>query len=88
MNWNQIRTHYPHRWLLIETIKAHTEADRRILEELAVIDAYPNSVTALQSYTRLHREAPERELYVVHTDRTDLQITERRWVGTTKRMKI
>ena len=81
MNWNHIRSQYPHRWLLIEAIKAHTEADRRILEQLAVIDTYPDSVAAMQGYTRLHREAPERELYVVHTDRTGLQITERRWVG-------
>jgi hypothetical protein len=81
MNWNQIRTHYPHQWLLIEAIKAHTEADQRILEELAVIDTYPDSAVAMQGYIQLHREAPARELYVVHTDRTELQITERRWVG-------
>jgi hypothetical protein len=81
MNWNQICAHYPHQWLLIEAIKAHSEADQRILEELAVIDAYPDSVAAMQSYTRLHREAPGRELYVAHTDRTELQITERRWMG-------
>ena len=66
---------------MIEAIKAHTEADQRILEELAVIGTYPDSAVAMQSYIQLHREAPARELYVVHTDRTELQITERRWVG-------
>ena len=32
-------------------------------------------------YIQLHREAPERELYVFHTDRETLDITERRWLG-------
>lgn len=81
MKWNQIRTHYPHQWLLIEAIKAYTKVDQRILEELAVINTYPDSVTAMQGYTQLHRQAPERELYVAHTDRAELQITERRWLG-------
>ena len=34
MNWNQIRHQYPHQWLLVEAIKAHTEGNRRRLEEL------------------------------------------------------
>jgi hypothetical protein len=49
---------------LIEAIKAHTEVDQRILEQLAVIDTYPDSVAAMQGYTRLRREAQERELVV------------------------
>ena len=81
MNWNQIRHQYPHQWLLVEAIKAHTEGNRRRLEELAVIDAYPDSAAAMQGYLGLHREAPARELYVLHTDRTELDITERRWVS-------
>ncbi len=81
MNWQQSRLHYPHQWLLIEALEAHTEADRRILSNLAVIGAYPDSPSALHDYTRLHHEAPERELYVAHTDRAELEITERRWLG-------
>lgn len=81
MKWSQIRHHYPNQWLLIEAIKAHSEADRRIVEDIAVIGAFPDSAAALQDYARLHREAPERELYIFHTDREALDITERRWVG-------
>jgi gamma-glutamylcysteine synthetase len=81
MRWEEIRKHYPQQWLLVEAIKAHSEVDRRILEQLAVIGVFPDSVSAMQSYTQLHREAPERELYVFHTSREVLDVTERQWLG-------
>jgi hypothetical protein len=81
MNWQQSRLHYPHQWLLIEAVQAHTEADQRIVDNLAVIGAYADSTSALRDYARLHHAAPDRELYVAHTDRDELAITERRWLG-------
>lgn len=81
MRWEEIREHYPQQWLLVEAIKAHSELDRRILEQLAVIGVFPDSVSAMHSYTALHREAPERELYVFHTSREVLDVTERQWLG-------
>jgi len=81
MQWQEICKHYPQQWLLIETIKAHSEANRRVLDQLAVIGAFPDSMAAMQSYQQFHKEEPERELYVFHTSREKLDITERRWVG-------
>ncbi len=81
MKWQEIRTHYPQRWLLIEAIKAHSEASKRVVEQLAVVDTFSDSVIALKRYQQLHHEAPERELYVFHTSREKLDITERKWLG-------
>ena len=81
MQWQEIRQHYPKQWLLVEAIKAHSESDKRILEQLAVVGTFPDSVVAMKSYSQLHREAPERELYVFHTSREMLDIIERRWLG-------
>lgn len=47
MQWTEIRQHYPHQWLLVEAIKAHSEAGQRILEELSVVDTFPDSVIAM-----------------------------------------
>jgi hypothetical protein len=77
MTWTDIRRHYPHRWLLIEALLAHSELGSRQLEELAVVDAFPDGENALRAYLKLHRDAPVRELYVVHSDREELEITER-----------
>jgi len=81
MDWQKIRTYYPRQWLLIEAIKARSEAGKRILEQIAVIDAFADSLSAMDDYKKLKHEAPERELFVFHTSREELDITERRWLG-------
>jgi hypothetical protein len=81
MQWEELRKHYPHQWLLVEALTAHSEDNKRILERLGVLGTYPDSPTAMKAYAQLHREAPARELYVLHTSRETLDITERRWLG-------
>lgn len=81
MKWQEVRTHYPEQWLLVEAIKAHSVKNKRILEHLAVISTFPDSTAALKSYAQFHQDAPERELYVFHTSRETLDVTEKRWLG-------
>jgi len=81
MTWIDIRRHYPHQWLLVEALLAHSKAGKRHLDELAVVDAFADGETALRAYLRFHRDAPMRELYVVHSDREKLEITERALLG-------
>lgn len=81
MRWEEIRSHYPNRWLLVEAVKAHSKASRRILDELAVINVFTDSREAMQSYATLHHQNPGREFYVLHTDREKLDIAERKWIG-------
>lgn len=81
MQWTEIRDRYPQQWLLLEAIQAHSEASKRIVEQLSVVGSFPDSTTALQNYLQLHRQAPQRELYVFHSSRESLEIPERRWLG-------
>lgn len=81
MKWQEIREHYPQQWLLVEALKAYSKGNKRILQELAVVDTFSDSVSAMKSYNELHRDTPERELYIFHTSRKKLTITERRWLG-------
>ncbi len=48
MVWQAIQKHYPQQWLLVEAIKAHSEANKRVLEQLAVVGAFPDSVLAIR----------------------------------------
>jgi hypothetical protein len=66
---------------MVEAIKARSEAGKRILDDLTIVNAFPDSRTAMKGYIQLHRQSPERELYVLHTDRKELDVTERRWLG-------
>jgi len=81
MIWKEIRQHYPHQWLLVEALDARSEAGQRIIEDLAVLETYSDGLLAMDGYKTLHRRDPQRELYVLHTDREDLEIEELRWLG-------
>lgn len=81
MTWQEIRKKYPQTWLLVEAVKAHTVDDKRIVEELSVIDTFGDGNLAMKAYSELHKEAPQREMLVVHTNRKELNITVRRWLG-------
>ncbi len=81
MKWNEVRAHFPHQWLLVEATKAHSEDSHRILDDLAVISTFADGENAMDGYIELHEEAPRRELYVLHTDREELDIEELRWLG-------
>jgi hypothetical protein len=80
-SWEEIRRQFPRQWLLVEAIAAHSSEGKRILDDIAVLDAFQGGGAAMKSYQEMHRRFPQRELYVVHTDREKLDITEVDWLG-------
>lgn len=81
MQWDDIRQRYPRQWLLVEATAAHSMEGRRILDDLAVVGTFKDGGTAMRRYQELHHERPQRELYVLHTDREELDIAEYNWLG-------
>jgi len=81
MTWSQVRSQFPHQWLLVEALQAHTQGKQRLLDELNVLHSFPSGREAMSGYAELHHQNPQRELYVLHTDRPELDIEERRWLG-------
>lgn len=82
MKWQDVRIQYPNSWLLIEALKAHTTPEkRRIIDQLVVIEPFEDFFGAMDAYKHLHREKPDREMYVVHTVNEEILIKERYWAG-------
>ena len=82
MKWQDVRKQYPDTWILVEALQAHTTDDqRRIVEQWAVIDAFPEYYPAMEFYGELHREVPQREMYVTHTKNEEVVIKVRNWLG-------
>lgn len=81
MTWKEIRDRFPGQWLLVEAHEAHSENEERILDDLAVVSAFPSGGSAFDEYRKRHREEPAKELYVLHTDRESPEIRESRWLG-------
>ncbi len=81
MTWNEIRARFPSQWLLVEATAAHSSDHRRILDDLAVLNTFATGKAAMAAYVERHEKAPQRELYVLSTDREVLEIEEVRWLG-------
>lgn len=81
MCWDEVRKSYPDRWLVIEAIDAKTEGKKRVIDKIAVVEVFTESIEALKMYIQLHRAEPIREMYVVHTSRNELDIEEIYWAG-------
>jgi hypothetical protein len=80
-SWEEIRRQFPRQWLLVEAIAAHSAEGKRVLNDIAVLDAFQEAGTAMKSYQEMHHRFPQHELYVVHTDREALDIAEVDWLG-------
>ncbi len=81
MTWTEIRELHPQQWLLLEVLEAESQAQTRFLKNLAVIERFGDSMTALRAYRDLKRTAPTRELLVLHTSRSESTIEQRHYVG-------
>ena len=79
MHWTEIRQQYPDQWLVIDALKAHTEENRRKLDQMTVVEICPDGATAYERYRELHQQHPEREFYFVHTSREELESAREHW---------
>ena len=43
MNWQTIREHFPHSWMLLEAIDATTEKGYRIIHNFSVLEQFGDS---------------------------------------------
>ena len=81
MRWTDIRAQYPNQWLIVDALEAHTENNRRKLDQMTVVELCPDGETAYRRYRELRLEHPKREFYFLHTAREELDIRERHWLG-------
>jgi hypothetical protein len=75
MNWQDIRTRYPHSWLVVEAFGAYTESGQRVIPHLELIAAFGgNWQAAWDRYKALHHADKQREYDMVRSDRETLDI--------------
>jgi hypothetical protein len=85
MKWEDVCRAFPEQWVLIEAVQAYkNEESERILEEVTLLNKFSNSSDAMKAYQELDRENPTRELYVLHTNRKNPNIIEKKWVGVSR----
>jgi hypothetical protein len=81
MRWSEVRAAHPDRWLVFEALEAHSPGNRRVFDQIAIVEVCPDGWATLERYRALHRERPDRELCFAHTGMVELEIEARPWTG-------
>jgi len=82
MAWDEVKNKYPSQWVLIEAINAHTDNDKRIVEEMDVLECFgEDGDKAFKKYIELHKTNKEKEYYIYHTSHPILNIGIKKWMG-------
>ncbi len=86
MKWAEVRKQYPERIVLIEAIKAFSKNRVRTIEEMTVVEEYADSKEAWIGYKIYHKQYPERELYIFHTGKENIEVIEQYFTGVCNRI--
>jgi len=81
MKWEELRQKYPSTWILFEALDAHSNEGGRIVDNISMLDSFLDGDDAFNAYRKLHKKEPQRELYIAHTKKENLEILERKWLG-------
>lgn len=81
MIWQQVRETYPSQWVVLEAVEAHNVENKRIFENISVVNAMADSLSAMKKYKVLHKKHPDREFLFASTVNDKLDVTVHEWVG-------
>ena len=81
MRWDEVRTSFPKQWVVAEALKAHSEENRRVVEDLAVLAVFSGSADAMRKQLEIHRAEPSREVLMAFTGWERLEIEEILWAS-------
>jgi hypothetical protein len=81
MRWDEVRVSFPGQWVVAEALKSHGEEHTRVVEDLAVLAAFPGSGEAMRRQLEIRRAEPSREGLVAFTGWEKLEIEEILWAG-------
>jgi len=81
MKWSEICSRYPSRFVLVEAKEAVSKNRLRRIEEMILVEEYDDPMKAWEGYKLHHKEKPERELYVFHTSKQEIEVIEEYFTG-------
>ncbi|MEK4607413.1 hypothetical protein NSS88_10415 [Geobacillus sp. FSL W8-1251] len=76
-----VNSYYPNQFVLVEAISACSQNGKRIIKEMAVIDRYHSVSDAWNGYKQQHKTFPEKELYIFHTSKEQIEVEEQYFIG-------
>lgn len=81
MLWSEVREKYPDRIVLIEAIKTSSEDKIRTVNEMSILSDFDESSVAWKAYKKIHKNKPDKEIYLFHTSKEKAEVMEQFFVG-------
>ncbi len=75
MIWQQVRETYPSQWVVLEAVEAHNVENKRIFENISVVNAVDDSLSAMKKYRVHHKKHPDRAFLFASTVNDKLDVT-------------
>ncbi|MBO0993207.1 hypothetical protein [Bacillus sp. SD088] len=63
MLWEEVKKVSPDQWVVFEAIEAHSDNHYRIVDDIAVIDSFDDSMDAFRRHSKLHKQKTYHEFY-------------------------
>jgi len=74
LNWPEIRKQYPNKIVLVEARSVYLKGNKRVIEEMCVLENYENSREAWSGYKKFRFKLSGRELYLFHTSNAQINV--------------
>jgi hypothetical protein len=81
MKWYVVREQFPDKLVLVESLTATSKNNIRTIEEMSILSDFTDSMTAWQEYKKLHKNNPDKELYIFHTSKEKAEVVEKFFAG-------
>ncbi|WP_373233412.1 hypothetical protein [Cohnella sp.] len=81
MQWSEICEKYPNQIVLVEALKTSSKDKIRTVEEMSIVSGFYDSMEAWQEYKKIHKDKPEKEIYIFHTSKKKAEVIEQFFVG-------
>lgn len=76
MKWDEVRKRYPNSGVLVEISCASSKENKRIITEMIVLEESNSAQVLWNSYKEMHLKFPNKELYIFHTSKNQVEVEE------------
>jgi len=76
LKWDEVRRKYPNSGVLVEALCASSKENKRIITEMMVLKESDSAHVLWKSYKEIHLKYPNKELYIFHTSKKQIEVEE------------
>lgn len=81
MLWSEVCKDFPNSWVIVEALSSHQVENEKTIDDVMVLDAYPDSSDAWKRYKQIKQQKPQGDFLIASTENETLKIKVQRWVG-------